>query len=173
MPQLKSSNWSTSTYQQCARLIHSQQSLLLSTLSDPKTPHASYAPFILSQETLYIFVSALAQHTSNLLNHPQASVLIMEPEEKAETIFARQRIQLQMKSHPISREEALWQSTLDTFESHFGEIIQTLRSLPDFHLFQLHPISGLYVKGFGQAYPLDHEQIKKVFSFKNQSVDSI
>lgn len=173
MPQLKSSKWSKTTYQQCAALIHSQQSLLLSTLSDSNTPHASYAPFILHQGTFYIFVSALAEHTQNLLNYPQASVLIVEPEENAETIFARQRIQLQVKSHRILREEKHWQSTLDVFDSKFGEIIQTLQALPDFHLFQLFPMSGLYVKGFGQAYPLESEQIKELFSFKNQGVDLI
>lgn len=173
MPQLKSPKWSTSTYEQCAELIHSQQSLLLSTLDDSNTPHASYAPFILYQEVFYIFISALAEHTQNLLNHPQASVLILEPEEHTETIFARQRIQLQVKADLIAQEEMHWQSTLDVFESKFGEIIQTLQALPDFHLFQLCPLSGLYVKGFGQAYPLESEQIKELFSFKNQSVDFV
>lgn len=173
MPQHKYPSWSNTAYQQCAALIRSQQSLLLSTLGDSNTPHASYAPFILYHGVFYIFISALAEHTQNLLNHPQASVLILEPEQEAETIFARQRIQLQVNSSLIAREEKLWKSTLGVFESRFGEIIQTLQALPDFHLFRLDPLSGLYVKGFGQAYPLKPKQIKELFSLINQRVDFI
>lgn len=173
MPQPKSPKWSKTTYQSCADLINSQQSFMLSTLGDSHTPHASYAPFIQHQGAFYIFVSALAEHTQNLLNNPQASLLILEPESAAETIFARQRIQFQAKACLISREDKDWQTSLKSFEEKFGEIILTLKDLPDFHLFQLRPVSGLYVKGFGQAYPLIASQLNSLFSLINQPVDQV
>ncbi|MDG4813249.1 pyridoxamine 5'-phosphate oxidase family protein [Hydrogenovibrio sp. 3SP14C1] len=171
MPQPKFPKWSKTTYQSCAALIQSQQSLLLSTLGELQTPNASYAPFIQYQEAFYIFVSGLAEHTQNLLNHPQASLLIMEGEKEAGNIFARQRIQLQVNAFFISREDAHWESRLEAFESKFGDLILTLKALPDFHLFQLSPISGRYIKGFGQAYPLASNELKTLFSLVNQSVN--
>jgi hypothetical protein len=38
------------------------------------------------------------------------------------------------------------------FTQSFGRFVNTLRGLPDFQLFRLTPRSGLYVRGFGQAF---------------------
>jgi putative heme iron utilization protein len=40
-------------------------------------------------------------------------------------------------------------------QNQFGEIVGVLRSLSDFHLFVLAPISGRYIAGFGQTYTID------------------
>ena len=40
-------------------------------------------------------------------------------------------------------------------QEKFGETIELLRSLPDFHLLALTPVNGKYVAGFGKAYSIN------------------
>ena len=48
-------------------------SLQLSTIGENGRPESSYAPFVVDQNNYYyIYVSALARHTGNLLNDGRA-----------------------------------------------------------------------------------------------------
>jgi putative heme iron utilization protein len=44
---------------------------------------------------------------------------------------------------------------MNLFESKFGEVFTVIRPLGDFVLFQLDPMEGTYIEGFGQAYRID------------------
>ena len=44
----------------------------------------------------------------------------------------------------------------------FGQVMQLLESLPDFHLFELQLQGGRYVRGFGQAYDLAGERLDRL-----------
>lgn len=41
------------------------------------------------------------------------------------------------------------------FKERFGETVDLLQSLPDFHLLALTPVSGKYIAGFGKAFSID------------------
>lgn len=74
-------------------LISSQQTLILASISKDNLPHISYAPYVRDHDgTFYIYVSELAQHTANLLENQQASILFIRPESESSNLFARERI---------------------------------------------------------------------------------
>ena len=137
-------------------LIISQQTLLLSTASAVGVPDISYAHFVRGHAGLfYIFVSEMADHTANLLNNPQASILFIRPESECRNLFARERAVLSCSVKEIRREDEIFIDRLQALQDKFGEVVNVLRSLSDFHLFALHPESGRFVIGFGRAFTIN------------------
>ncbi len=133
----------------------SVQTLQLSTLTAVGKPNASYSPFISDElGNYYIFVSQLASHTQDLLVNPHASILLIQDEAEARQIFARRRVSYQCDVNIIEKSDAEYSDLLDSMEKRFGNIVELLRSLPDFILFRLAPYQGQYVQGFGKAYKL-------------------
>ena len=131
------------------------QTLQLSTLTAEKKPNGSYSPFVTDQQgNFYIFVSQLASHTQDLLANPEASILLIEDEAETRQIFARQRISYQCQVEKVASESNDFAPMLDALEARFGNVVELLRTLPDFILFRLTPYQGQYVKGFGKAYKL-------------------
>jgi len=156
--------------QQCLAFFKSRSTLILSTFDSNGTLETSVAPFV-SDETghLYLFVSELALHTQNILKWIAVkevtasnsvslkapsliSCLLVADEIETKQLFARERLTMQLDLAEIGRDSSLFELIMTRFESTFGEIITLLKSLSDFHLIQLTPITGGYVKGFGQAF---------------------
>ncbi len=136
-------------------LYNSFKTLLLATTQDG-IPEMSYAPFVRDAEgVFYIYISELAQHTANLIANPQASVLFIQDEAQSANLFARARISLSCTAREIAKTDPLYNQQLLTMHTSFGEIIQLLSGLNDFHMFALQPIQGRYVAGFGRAYHID------------------
>jgi putative heme iron utilization protein len=139
------------------------QSLLLSTVNEDNTPHASYAPYVMDADyRFYVFTSGLSSHTQNLLRTKQASILIIEDETTAQQIFARQRINYDCRATVLERNSTEWDIVADQFEARFGEIIQMLRTLGDFQIFQLAPSAGRFVMGFGAAYRINPDDLSQL-----------
>ena len=137
------------------------RSVLLSTVSPQGQPEASYAPYISDKNgAIYIFTSELSAHTRNILSHPRAGLLFIENEENAKNIFARKRLSLQCAATEIQRQSDDFDLILKNMEAMFGNIIGLLKSLADFHLFRFDIINGNYVRGFGQAYILEGNNLK-------------
>ncbi|WAK01195.1 HugZ family pyridoxamine 5'-phosphate oxidase [Methylobacter sp. YRD-M1] len=140
----------------CHKLIASQQTLLLSTATANGAPDISYAPFVQDQAgCFYVFVSELASHTANLLQNPQASVMFIRPESESHNLFARERAVFGCKAKEIPYDDETYAVQLQALSTKFGEVVNLLRSLSDFHLFALRPENGRYVIGFGRAYIID------------------
>jgi putative heme iron utilization protein len=134
-------------------LLSSQQTLLMSTVSDSSVPNISYAHFVRDQSgCFYIIISDLADHTANLRANKQASVMFVRPEAESRNLFARERAVFTCTVRELQPHEAIYQDHLNALEEKFGEVVSLLCSLSDFHLFVLCPESGRYVAGFGQAY---------------------
>ena len=129
--------------------------LHLSTMTSEGKPNSSYAPFVLDAEgNFYIFVSGLASHTQDLLANPLLSILLMRDEQDTRQIFARQRASYQCDVEVVSNNDSEYTTILDQLEKRFGNVVELLRSLPDFILFRLKPYKGQFVMGFGKAYTL-------------------
>ena len=143
-------------------LSSSLRTVQLATLSQEQEASISYTPFIKHRDDIYIFISELAPHTQNILRHPTLSALFIEDEQDSKNVFARKRLILKCQCEEIEKENKNWSSILDAFELRQGNTVKLLRSLPDFHLFKLHANSGTYIQGFGQAFELSGEQLKKV-----------
>ena len=137
-------------------LLASQQTLLVSTASIRGIPDISYAPLDRDEAgSFYVFISELAAHTDNLLTNPQVSVMFVRPESESNNLFARERAIFDCSIKEIERNDDCYSTQLKALQTKFGEIVGILRSLSDFHLFALTPISGRYVAGFGQAYTIN------------------
>lgn len=168
---------SATPQQICASLMSRMQSLQLSTLgraahpdaataraTDPAgsdhtgqaglEPHIGYTPFAQYDNDLLIFVSQLSLHTRDLLNHPQAAVMLIDDEQDSTQIFARNRVSFQCNAQRIASSDPDYDTLLDVYEERHGKMVGVLRELPDFVLFRLQPLSGMFVMGFGKAFHL-------------------
>jgi len=137
---------------ECEQFIDGFRSMLLSTLNPDGSPDLSYTPFVDHEEQFFILTSHLSAHTRNLINDPRATILFIEDESACEQIYARRRLRFECEAQRLVREAHAWNALIDLFADRFGEIIDTLRALPDFELFALKPLGGQWVKGFGKAF---------------------
>ncbi len=131
------------------------KTVLMATTSSQYDVDVSYAPFILDQQSrVCIFVSTLAKHTQNLINHPHVSLMWIEDEQDASNLFARKRLTLKCSAITIARTSSEWDTLLLSFEERHGETIALLKTLQDFQLFRFEADTGVYVRGFGKADPI-------------------
>ena len=137
---------------ECEQFIDGFGSLLLSTLNSDGSPDLSYTPFVDHEGQFLILTSHLSAHTGNLINDSRATVLFIEDESRCEQIYARRRLRFQCEAQRFAKETMDWNELIDLFAERFGQIIDTLRTLPDFELFALTPQGGQWVKGFGKAF---------------------
>ncbi|PVZ70344.1 pyridoxamine 5'-phosphate oxidase family protein [Pelagibaculum spongiae] len=141
--------------QEILDFIGSRKSLQLSTVQADGHPFASYAPFAIGEQCLYILISEIARHAVNLQHEQRASVLIIEDEDAANEIFARLRVNYLVDAELIEYQTTDWQVGINTLAARHGDRINSLSQLADFRLFRLLPKGGRYVKGFGKAYQLE------------------
>jgi heme iron utilization protein len=139
------------------------QSLILSTVSAEGLPNASYAPFVMdSDRNFYIYVSGLASHTQNLHATAKASLLLIQEESQAPQAFARTRLSYDCLATLIEAEAPEWTALADQFQARFGPVIDMLRQLPDFRIFQLKPQAGRMVIGFGSIFEVDPQDLSSL-----------
>ena len=139
--------------------INSRKSLLLASCRSDGSPYASYAPFAIGDDCLYVLLSEIAVHAVNLQNTPAASVLIVEDEDTAAELFARLRVNYQVIADLVAVDSKGWQDGINCLASRHGERINNLSQLADFKLFRLVPQNGRYVKGFGKAFAFSGESL--------------
>ena len=140
--------------QEFQTLRESLKTVQLATVDFDGNPEASYAPCVWIESVCYLYLSELARHTTNLLTNPAISLLFIEAEEKTRNLFARRRIILQGEVQKIGRESNQFQTIMIEFKRRFGNFINVIEPLQDFHLFKVSPQSGRFVRGFAQAYEL-------------------
>ena len=147
-------------FQQLLSSIHTIQ---LSSITSDSLPNISYAPYVRDEQgAYYIFISQLASHTQDLLDNPVAAILLAEDEQNTRQIFARTRVTYFCRVEIVNVKENNYPLILDKFSEEFGSVISLLKGLPDFILFRLVPESGRFVKGFGQAYELEGENLQEL-----------
>ena len=135
--------------------LHSRKTLHLSSLDQNGHPYASYAPFAIGDDCLYVLLSDIAVHGINLKNNPKAAVLIVEDEAQAQTVFARVRVNYQVSAMQIPHDAgADYERAIDCLYQRQGERIYNLSKMSDFNVFKLIPLGGRYVKDFGRAYTI-------------------
>lgn len=139
-----------------------RSTLQLATQDAAGVPNASYAPFALADDGFYILVSELARHGTNLKESPSVSVMLLEDESEAKTVFARKRLTFDAVAELVARDSELFTKGVAALSERFGEMIDNLSQLKDFNLFKLSPQQGLYVKGFGQAFSLTGNELLDV-----------
>mgnify|MGYP000454026743 CR=1 FL=1 len=86
----------------------------------------------------------------------------------AKNLFARKRLTIECSSMKIERSDSEWSHRLDQFQVDHGPTVELLRTLPDFSLFKLTPISATFIKGFGQAFKLESDNLEAVSQVTGQ-----
>ena len=141
--------------ERCEKLVNSHQTLTLSTLSPAGKPEISYTPYLRGEDgAFYIFISELAHHTTNLQANPFCSILFAAPESETRNLFARERAFFHCRAEELPRGTGRCDHWLDRIQEKFGNTVELLRNLPDFHLFALTPENGQYTAGFGKAFKI-------------------
>lgn len=135
--------------------IASRKLLNLASLTADGHPHASTAPFLAADGRFYLFISDLSEHANNLKGDSRASVIFNADEGDTKQPFARLRVTFNVEAGIVGRGDTLWQTRIGQMQEKFGPVIDHLKDLEDFNLFELQPIGGRYVKGFGKAYALE------------------
>lgn len=145
------------------------RTLHLATCSASGVPTASYAPFAPSaRESFFIYVSELAAHTPNLRAGRAPSVLFIESEQDATHLFARRRLTYSCDVRHLPRNGPGFVEAMDALSARFGEFMHYLRSLTDFHAFELVPRHGAYVRGFAQAYEFPDARFEAIRHINDQ-----
>lgn len=138
--------------EKAALFVDQCKSLQLATVNQQGQPLASYAPFFRSESgDFYIFVSTLSPHTCNL-SKGIAGILLIEDESRTSQIYARTRLGFSCSCEQVMPERSEYAVILQALEERHGSVVQTLRTLADFRMYCLHPESGAFVIGFGQAF---------------------
>ena len=145
---------STSVQEEFEELRESLKTLQLATLGSDSQPLASYAPYVRLERKYYLFLSELAKHTVNLIANGSVGLLLIESEESCRNLFARRRIVLRGEARTIERDSALFTRVIAEFERQFGGIIKVIEPLQDFHLFEVNPVSGRFIRGFAEAFEM-------------------
>ena len=158
--------------EEVGQLVARRYTLEMATVSKSGTPHASYAPYICGDNfKLYVFISSLAMHTHNIAENNNVSVMIIE-DETQNNLFVRERFTLHCKARFIERSTEEFKNYIDLYKNRFGAIVDTLVRLADFGMYELNPESGVYVKGFGQAYRIDGADMSVVEHIRNPAQEA-
>lgn len=139
------------------------RSVVIGSIDEQGSAFSSYAPFVLYEETYYLFLSDIARHAANLRRTGNASLLFIEDESTCSNIFARKRIVLQCEVTLIPREEKAFPEAMRMFEQKFdASMMAMLLGMQDFNLYALRPLSGEATFGFGEAYKVGGEKMQSL-----------
>ena len=138
-------------------LLKNQKSLIISSLGRDKSPQISYAPFIMIEDKIYVYLSRVAEHYYNLRDNKECSVMLIEDESKCRTIFARTRLSFQCEAKLFNGKN---EKIFEEFDRvHDSKMMAMFKNM-DFELFELNIKIGRLVKGFGQAFDVKLENGK-------------
>ena len=135
------------------KFLNDFKTVVISSVKENGETVASYAPFVKEADSFYICISAVAEHYNSIKQNPdKISLLFIEDEKKAKSLFARIRVSFTAKAEFVDGE--MKDKYMEKFETTYpGEsALAFIKGMKDFHIVKLTPIKGRYVKGFGAAY---------------------
>ncbi|MFJ7974197.1 pyridoxamine 5'-phosphate oxidase family protein [Peribacillus sp. JNUCC 23] len=135
------------------QFVESRKNLILSLIDDEGKPFSSYAPFVKKDGKLYIYISRIAEHYDLMEKNEFVDALLIADESSTPNKFATERVRWTCTSNNLGNEGN--EDIFELFNTNHGEkMLNLLRGL-DFSIFELTPLQGRYVVGFGMAFNLD------------------
>lgn len=135
------------------QFVESRKNLILSLIDGEGKPFTSYAPFVKKDGKLYIYISQIAEHYGLMEKNEFVDAFLLADESATVNKFATERARWTCTSINLGNE-----GHEDIFElfntAHGSKMLDVLRGL-DFSLFELTPLQGRYVVGFGMAFDTD------------------
>lgn len=105
---------------------------------------------------LYVHVSRLAQHTSDLLADPHVGLLIVETDLPSRNPLSLARVSIQGVAAPVDSETAEFSAARSHYlAAHPNASINF--DLADFLLFRIRPQAARFVAGFGKIFDLNQQ----------------
>ncbi|MCR8844246.1 pyridoxamine 5'-phosphate oxidase family protein [Paenibacillus sp. SC116] len=138
------------TKQRYIAFIESCKSIVISSTNEQGVPFISYAPVVKYNEKLYIYISQISDHYYYVDSNEHIHVMMIADEAKSPNVFARERARWVCTTANLGNEGH--DDVFAQFDAAFGESMMKLLRGLDFSLFELTPVEGRYVVGFGQAF---------------------
>ena len=139
------------------------QTAVIGTLDKDHLPFSSYAPYVYDTNRFYVYISDIATHAKNIQANPKVSLFFIEDESKTDNLFARKRISLQCDSAKITRSSEGFEEVLALFAQKFdAKMVETLKKMTDFNLYEFKVNYGEATFGFGQAYFVGGENMDEL-----------
>ena len=141
-------------------LVTGQRALALAVVLDGE-PEASLLPYAFRPDfgAFYVQASGLARHARGLVPGGRVGVLIHANDAAAEDPLQIHRLSLQVSVAVLDRDGAAFAKASAWFLDRFPGAAMTL-SLGDFNLYELTPVRGRFVAGFGRAYNVDTDDLR-------------
>lgn len=133
--------------------IKGRKSFILSFVDSEGKPFSSSAAFVQVNSKFYVYVSRIAEHYQLLEQSQIVDVLCVADQAVTQNHFATERARWQCTPKNLGNEGH--EEVFAAFdEVHTANMMKLLRTL-DFSLFELTPVKGRYVVGFGKAFDID------------------
>ena len=135
------------------QFVASRKNLILSLIDGEGKPFTSYAPFVKKDGKLYIYISQIAEHYGLMEKNEFVDAFLLADESATVNKFATERARWNCTSINLGNEGH--EDIFELFNTEYGsKMMDVLRGL-DFSLFELTPLQGRYVVGFGMAFDTD------------------
>ena len=135
-------------------LLTQARTVLMAASGEGEMPEMGVTPLVRHDGGMFIYPSRLSAHVRAMLKAGKAAFLVIEDQDSAQNIWARKRIKFDAKLTEIERKSDIFEIVCNDFAARHGPTMGLIRDFTDFHLLQLHPIGGVMVLGFAQAYQL-------------------
>lgn len=132
--------------------VQSKQTAVLNFVDEEGKPFSSIVPFVKNNDKLYIYISEVADHYRLTENSEFIDVMVHADESATKNPFATERVRWTCRPKKLGNTGH--EEIFNLFDEAFNKnLMDMLRGL-DFSLFELTPIKGRYVVGFGLAFDL-------------------
>ncbi len=141
-------------------LIWRQRWAALASVSSKGEPLASMVAYAVNEATgeLYLHLSTLAEHTRNLADKPQASLVISENEDNRDDPQELARASLTGLITPIETTEPEYPAAKACYLARLPGAAPRF-DFSDFRLFRFHVEKVRYVGGFARAFSYQGEEL--------------
>lgn len=148
--------------QTLALIIRETRIATLGTLHDGE-PNLAMVAYIFADDfsAFYIHVSKLGKHTRDMENDPRVSLLIAETDDQRADLQTLARVSLQGIAELLLHDASDYSQIKHQYLKRFPEA-KPMFSMGDFNLWKITPKSGRFVAGFGRAFNLVPDALKRV-----------
>jgi hypothetical protein len=144
-----------------AFLIRSTRIAALGTLHEGELNLAMVAYAVAKDlSAFYIHVSKLGKHTADMEANPRVSLLIVEADDHRADPQTLARVSIRGKAEMLPRNNPDHARVKKIYLTRFPEAEQ-LFNLGDFNIWKITPKGGRFVAGFGRAFNIVPEALKK------------
>jgi heme iron utilization protein len=147
-----------------ARLLRTTRLAALGTIHNGEPNLAMMAVAVEDDfSAFYIHVSRLGKHTGDMEKDPHVSLLLAQADDGRADPQTLARLSLQGKAEPLPRNASDYPRVKNLYLKRFPES-EKLFSFGDFNLWKITPTGGRFVAGFGKAFNIVPEALRKVAS---------